>query len=112
MNGVVTPGSLLLYEGAVLGWAVGSVAEVGRASLALVRVVRPKPDILVLGLGAGMPRGGVPAEARALAREEGVTLEALPTAAAISTYNILAGEDRRVLGAFLVQPNPAARGDG
>ena len=55
---------------------------------------------------------GVPAEVRALAREEGVTLEALPTAPAISTYNILAGEDRRVLGAFLVQPDPAARGDG
>ena len=81
-------------------------------SSSLVRVVRPKPDILVLGLGAGMPREGVPAEVRALAREEGVTLEALPTAPAISTYNILAGEDRRVLGAFLVQPDPAARGDG
>mmetsp|Transcript_7291 Transcript_7291/g.20725 ORF Transcript_7291/g.20725 Transcript_7291/m.20725 type:complete len:85 (+) Transcript_7291:3-257(+) len=76
-----------------------SVQEVTAESLALAKLVRPKPEILVLGLGSTMQ--GVPRGVREFVSGQGMQLEALATGAAVSTYNILVGEDRRVMAALL-----------
>ena len=61
-----------------------------------------KPELVVFGSGAAtrFPR---PAWIRALI-EAGIGVEAMDTGAACRTYNILAGEGRRVIAALVLEP--------
>jgi uncharacterized protein len=95
----------LLWRGAGAGLD-GAAAEAG--PLALLDLLRPPPALLVLGCGA---RAAPPPPALAAAlRARGVAVEALATADAAATYNILAQEGRSVAAALL--PAGVGRGDG
>jgi uncharacterized protein len=59
-----------------------------------------KPELIVFGSGAKL-RFPSPALQRALMTAR-IGLETMDTLAACRTYNILAGEDRHVLGVFLI----------
>ena len=59
-----------------------------------------KPELIVFGSGAKL-RFPSPSLQRALMAAR-IGLETMDTLAACRTYNILAGEDRHVLGVFLV----------
>jgi uncharacterized protein len=61
-----------------------------------------KPELIVFGSGTKL-RFPSPALQRALMAAR-IGLETMDTLAACRTYNILAGEDRHVLGVFLIEP--------
>ena len=64
-----------------------------------------KPEMVILGTGARL-RFPAPACLAPLARA-GIGVEVMDTAAACRTYNILASDGRRVVGALLmIEPGP------
>jgi uncharacterized protein len=69
-------------------------------SLAVLELVHPPPEVLVLGCGAKLaPRP--PARLRAWLRERGASLELLRTADAVALFALLNDEGRPAVGAFL-----------
>jgi uncharacterized protein len=85
--------TIALTTDAVLeGWPQKSVAELTEADFAVL--LDANPEIIVLGTGPGnifAPRELVFSMAR-----RGVGFEVMTTAAAARTFNVLAGEGRRV----------------
>lgn len=60
-----------------LMWDVGSFADVGSASLAMLRLMSPPPEVLVLGCGAEMRP--LPAQLQDELVSRGIAVEALDT---------------------------------
>lgn len=106
-------------EGAKAGGGSGGAASKKKASdldalvppeaLAVLELVHPPPEVLVLGCGARAPPGP-PARLRARLRERGVSLELLRTADAVALFALLNDEGRPAVGAFL--PPNVVLGDG
>ena len=83
----------------IFGRGVRKHTDVGPGSLGVLEVLRPRADILVVGSGQNTVR---PSEAlRDYARAQGCALEVQATAAAVSTYNVLSQEGRRVVAVLL-----------
>ena len=89
---------LLTPETLVGGWAPGGFAGLSERDFA--PLVELAPEVVVFGSGAKLafPR---PALLRALT-DAGIGVEVMDTPAACRTYNILAGEGRRVAAALLL----------
>ena len=81
-------------------WPCASFDELSPAHFA--PLVEGAPELVVFGSGARL-RFPQPAWIRALA-EAGIGVETMDTPAACRTYNILAGEGRRVVAALLLEP--------
>lgn len=62
-----------------------------------------EPELVIFGSGARL-RFPPPAFMRALMQRR-IGIETMDTLAACRTYNILAGEGRRVIAALLIEPN-------
>ncbi|MFP4518456.1 MAG: Mth938-like domain-containing protein [Oceanicaulis sp.] len=91
-------GSQLIVDGAARPWRADAANLT--ADDFKVFLDRPdKPDMVVLGVGPALKHP--PAEVRKAFREAGVGLEVLDTATACRTYNLLAGEARRVCAALV-----------
>jgi len=106
-NDMMVYGPIALFPTAVLCWsAVGSAADVTPASMALFRLVNPRPDVLVVGLGEGGvgDRREEVSQLMAL-RKTGLNVELLPTEHAIATYNYLCAEGRLVAAALIPPDN-------
>ena len=91
--------SLVLHvEGVVENFTPRTVADLDAVSID--RVLARQPDVVLLGTGA---RAVFPAQS-VLARflQRGIGLETMDSAAAARTYNVLAGEGRRVAAIFLI----------
>jgi uncharacterized protein len=80
-------------------WPVRDVASLSLADLEPALAM--KPEVLVIGTGAG--QGFPPPETLAACLARGVGLEAMTNAAAARTYAVLAAEGRRVVAAFILQ---------
>jgi uncharacterized protein len=79
-------------------WPVDSIESLDETHLDRLLAVRP--DVILLGTGE-MQRQLPPALLyRSLA--QGIGLEVMSNAAAARTYNLLLGEDRNVLAAFIL----------
>ncbi len=61
-----------------------------------------QPELILLGTGA--TQAFPPPEAQAACLSRGIGLEAMTNAAAARTYNVLAGEGRRVVAGFVLAP--------
>ena len=59
-----------------------------------------QPELILLGTGA--TQAFPPPEAQAACLSRGIGLEAMTNAAAARTYNVLAGEGRRVVAGFIL----------
>lgn len=93
-------GHILIIDGTTKAWSVDADPRAmtpGDFKAFLDRA--DKPDMVVLGLGDRLVHP--PAEVRKAFREAGVGLEVLDTATACRTYNLLAGEARRVCAALI-----------
>ena len=77
MNNVHAKGPVLAYGSVWMLWAAQSPASVSPESLALLRLIKPVPDLLVFGSGAAPARP--PKATLQMLRSLGVALEALPT---------------------------------
>lgn len=69
-------------------------------------LVASRPELVIFGSGSRL-RFAAPALLRALMAER-IGIETMDTLAACRTYNILAGEGRRVMAALLIEPGGPA----
>lgn len=99
VNGVEYEGSLLCVGNLLMSWKPKKFSEITPDSLSLFQIVRPIPEILILGCGRNIQF--VDPEVRRFIRSTGIKLEAVDSRNAASTYNILNEEGRVVAAALL-----------
>jgi uncharacterized protein len=91
----------MMPEGPVQAWSLAQMADLQAEHLA--PMLDLAPELVVLGTGS--KQQFAPARLVALLTSKRIGLEIMNTAAACRTYNILMAEGRKVLGAFIVEPN-------
>ena len=96
-------GSILALPTGILAWSPLSAQEITPDSLQAL-FDAPKGSVELLLIGTGRELVPPTPELRAALREAGVRVDSMATGAAISTYNILLGERRRVAAALLAAP--------
>lgn len=100
IGGARRDGHVLILDGTTKPWAVaGDPKALAASDFKLFLQRADRPDMVILGLGETLVHPS--AEVRRAFREAGVGLEALDTATACRTYNLLAGEARRVCAALI-----------
>jgi uncharacterized protein len=92
-------GSLLCLPSGIWAWPVKRASEIDEASLG--RVFAEAADIGLFVLGAGREPWPMPDPLRLLFHQAKMTVEVARTGTAISTYNILLGEGRRVAAGLI-----------
>lgn len=89
---------ILAPDRAVENWDVRDVAALDEAAIAPILALNPA--VVILGSG---PRIVFPAQAVLAAfLQRGVGIEVMDNGAAARTFNVLAGEGRRVVAAFVL----------
>ncbi|CAL5331205.1 unnamed protein product [Camellia sinensis] len=99
VNGVAYEGSVLCVGNLITSWSPKKFSEITADSLSMFQIVRPIPEILILGCGRNIQQ--VHPELRRFIRSTGMKLEVLDSRNASSTYNILNEEGRIVAAALL-----------
>ena len=97
---MVVEGPLLVYGPAALLFRVPDVTDLNHhveALTAPLDLVRPPPDLVIIGTGRSQREAEVGVRVRDAVRERDMGLEVLDTRGAVGMYNVLAGEGRRVL---------------
>lgn len=95
-------GSLLCLPEAIWAWPVVRPEEIDRASLVRVFEAANGIDTLIIGTGTGVWLA--PPALRDALRAVSVVLDTMQTGPAITTYNIMIGERRRVAAALIAVP--------
>jgi uncharacterized protein len=94
-------GSLLCLPDGIWPWPLKDASEIDEAVLAPVFVRAEDIDLFLIGAGKG---GWVlPKPLRERFKAAGISVEVTNTGSAISTYNILLGEGRRVAAGLIAQ---------
>lgn len=92
-------GSLLCLPDGIWAWPITQASEIDEAALARVFENAQAIDTLILGTGRDVWR---PEPAlREMLRASGIVLDPMQTGSAITTYNIMLGEGRRVAAALI-----------
>jgi uncharacterized protein len=92
-------GSLLCLPDGIWAWPVATPPAITPAMLALVFDRAARLDLFILG--TGRDAWDLPPELREHFREHSLKWEAMPTSAAIRTYNVLVAEGRRVAAGLI-----------
>jgi uncharacterized protein len=92
-------GSLLCLPSGIWAWPPATPAEIDAAALLPVFAEADAMELFLLGVGTSMWL--LPEALRRQFRDHRVAIEVMTTGAAVRTYNIVLGENRRV-GAGLV----------
>lgn len=92
-------GSILLLPDRTESWAVQTMAGLTITSLQPLMDVAPALELLIIGCGARLALA--PVTLRDVFRAKGIGVETMDTGAACRTYNVLAGEERRVGAALM-----------
>lgn len=95
-------GSLLCLPDAIWAWNVTRAEDITAESLA--RVFDGAAGIDTLIIGTGNEVWIVPKPLREALRECRIVVDAMQTAPAINTYNVMIGERRRVAAALIAVP--------
>ena len=98
-GGMSHHGSLLCLPSGIWAWPVTQPNELTEQSLQ--PVFDAAADIGLFLLGAGSARWVVPAALQLRFHVEKISIEVLRTGSAVSTYNILLGEGRRVAAGLI-----------
>ena len=94
--------SCIVGVSTLLPWKPRSVEELDAESLAALFALSPEVVVLSTGIVQKFPRAALRAE---FATRK-IGLEVMEIGAACRTYNVLVGEERRVIGAILL-PGPS-----
>ena len=97
-------GSILALPSGVYDWTPLATALEPQDFAAVLRE-RSEVDLLLLGTGLAMARP--PPEVREAIAATGIMLDCMTTSAAVSTYNVLLGEQRKVAAALIAVDRPA-----
>ena len=92
-------GSLLCFPDGIWAWSVGNIGQLTEATLAAVFDRAQVLDFFLIG--AGRDPWVLPEGLRGRFRDVSLSVDTMPTGAAVRTYNILLAENRRV-GAGLI----------
>ena len=98
-DGLSHRGSLLCLPDGIWAWPVKDVSELTAAALEQVFARAEALDVFLIG--AGRDPWPIPERLRARFRDLAISADAMSTGAAVSTYNILLAENRRVGAALL-----------
>jgi uncharacterized protein len=98
-GGMSHRGSLLCLPSGVWAWPVAAASEINEAALA--PVFAEASDISLFLLGVGNDRWIMPEALFDRFRALRVTVETTRTGTAVSTYNILLGEGRRIAAGLI-----------
>ena len=79
-------------------WPVSAVDQLDAASMGALLAMNP--EVVILGTGA--TQGFPSAEVMAACLQHGIGIECMTNAAAARTFNVLAGEGRRVVAGFIL----------
>lgn len=95
-------GSLLCLPDSMWAWQVTAADEIDERSLSRVIAAAHQIDTLIIGTGAivWQPQPWL----RETFRANRVVIDAMQTGPAVRTYNIMAGERRRVAAALIAVP--------
>lgn len=99
VNGVRHEGSLICFGKLVCSWTPRSLSEISPESLSMFQLLRPAPEILVVGCGKRIEK--LSPEVRNFLKENGIKVEVVDSRNAASTFNILNEEGRQVAVAML-----------
>ncbi|PJK06293.1 hypothetical protein CO610_10785 [Lysobacteraceae bacterium NML95-0200] len=80
-------------------WPISQATELDAAAMQSLVVLQPE----VVILGTGNTQTFPPAEALAACLLRGIGIECMSNAAAARTFNVLAGEGRKVVAGFILQ---------
>jgi uncharacterized protein len=97
---VLTASFILAPEQLVENWAPTDIAALAPEDMEPLLAMQP--EVILLGTGERQRFPAAAVMAACLGR--GVGLEAMTNAAAARTFNVLAGEARRVVAGFLLDP--------
>lgn len=92
-------GSIMLLPSGIWAWPPRNVGEIDAASLS--RPVAEAGEIDLLFIGTGRDPWQLPNELQQLLHGAGIRVDAMPTAAAASTYNVLLSEGRRIAAVLI-----------
>lgn len=95
-------GSLLCLPSGIWAWPVTSAEQITEASLA--QVFEEAEAISMLLLGVGTQPWALPGALQARFSAARIAVEVTRTGTAVSTYNILLGEGRRVAAGLIAVP--------
>jgi uncharacterized protein len=98
-GGMSHRGSILVLPSGIRAWPVASVAEISAEALEPILAESGAIDLLLLGCGADPAY--VDEQVRAPLKAAGIRFDAMQTAAAARTFNVLLAEDRRVAAALI-----------
>jgi uncharacterized protein len=98
-------GSLLVLPSGMRAWSPRLIAEVTPADLAMVLQESAVIDFVLIGTGSDVAR--LP-QAAGLALK-GINFDCMTTSAAVSTYNVMLAEDRRVAACLIAVDKAHAR---
>ena len=98
-GGMSHRGSLLCFSNGIWAWPVTDVVELTTESLAAAFDRAESLDFFLIG--SGRDAWPLPEHLRTRFRELSLSVDTMPTGAAVRTYNILLSENRRV-GAGLI----------
>ena len=100
--GMASAGSILALPSGIHAWAPTTTAEIDAASFETVLAQAGAIELLIIG--TGLEPWAIPDALRWRFRDAGIGLDAMPTRAAASTYNVLLAEGRAVGAALLALP--------
>ena len=98
ISGTRYVGHQLVTEDGARDWQLGG-EQLSVSDFEVLLTSQPRPDTVILGVGERLKHP--PAEIRKAFRDAKIGLEVLDTATACRTYNLLAGEGRRVYAALI-----------
>ena len=99
ISGTVYAGSVIVLLDTVLAWPEGDRGELSIGSLTPAVDAELAVEILLIGTGKTMRP--LDPGLRAALKSRGIVGDAMDTGAACRTFNVLAGEDRRVAAALI-----------
>lgn len=92
-------GSILLLPDRTEAWSVQSMTDLTIKSLQPLIDFEPSIELLIIGCGRTLTPA--PVTLRDVFRTKNIGVETMDTGAACRTYNVLAGEERRVAAALI-----------
>ena len=92
-------GSVIVFPERVVRWPVSGFGQVDAQALAAVFQAAEPVEVLLIGTGA-QPQP-IPRALRAAAREARIGIDAMATAPACRTFNVMLGEQRAVAAALI-----------
>ncbi|KAH7446440.1 hypothetical protein KP509_01G055600 [Ceratopteris richardii] len=99
INNIFYEGSIMCHGSLILNWTPMSFKEITSESLSIFELLRPAPELLVLGCGRSVQFPGK--DVKDFLRSNGIKLEAVDSRSAVATFNFLNDEGRLVAAAIL-----------